>query len=48
MHWIKNNPAASNQFLEQFKAALHHAMKVGYSVDAAKLTALDIKLKKVI
>lgn len=48
MHWIKNNPAASNQFLEQIKAALHHAMKVGYSVDATKLTALDIKLKKVI
>ncbi|MEJ3960254.1 AAA family ATPase [Brachymonas sp. G13] len=48
MHWIKNNPAASNQFLEQIKAALHHAMKVGYSVDAAKLTALGIKLKKVI
>lgn len=48
LHWVKNNPAASNQFLEQFKAALHHAMKVGYSVDAAKLTALDIKLKKVI
>lgn len=47
VHWIKTNPTASNEFLEQFKAALHHAMKVGYSVDAAKLTALDIKLKKV-
>ena len=46
MHWIKSNPTASNEFLEQLKEALHHAMKVGYSVDVAKLTALDIKLKK--
>lgn len=47
MHWINTHPVASNAFLEQFKAALNHAMKVGYSVGAAKLTALDIKLKKV-
>ena len=47
VHWINTNPAASNAFLEQFKTALHQAMKVGYSVDTAKLTTLEVKLKKV-
>ncbi|RGP53379.1 hypothetical protein ASB58_16040 [Pseudomonas abyssi] len=46
LHWINAHPAESNVFLEQFKAALHQAMKFGYSVDAAKLTVLEIKLKK--
>lgn len=47
MNWIKFNPVASNEFLEQCRIALNHAMKIGYSVDAAKLAALEIKLKKV-
>ena len=46
-HWVDNNPAASNEFLEKFKAAIHGVMKSGYAVDAAKLVALEVKLKKV-
>ncbi|MCF8151577.1 MAG: AAA family ATPase [Sulfuritalea sp.] len=46
-HWVENNPAASNKFLEKFKAAIHGVMKNGYAVDVAKLAALEVKLKKV-
>lgn len=46
-HWVESNPAASNEFLGKFKAAIHCVMKNGYAVDAAKLAALEIKLKKV-
>lgn len=46
-HWVDNNPIASNDFLEKFKNAIHGVMKNGYAVDAAKLAALEIKLKKV-
>jgi hypothetical protein len=46
-HWVENNPDASNMFLTKFKEAIHGVMKNGYAVDAAKLTALDVKLKKV-
>lgn len=46
-HWVENNPAVSNEFLEKFKAAIHDVMKNGYAVDAEKLAALDVKLKKV-
>jgi predicted ATPase/AcrR family transcriptional regulator len=46
-HWVENNPAASNEFLEKFKAAIHGVMKNGYAVDVAKLVALEVKLKKV-
>jgi predicted ATPase len=46
-HWIDKNPVLVNQFLEQFKATIHGVMKNGYSVDEAKLTALEVKLKKV-
>lgn len=45
-HWVENNPAASNEFLEKFKAAIHGVMKNGYAVDAAKLVALEVKLKR--
>ena len=46
-HWVKNNPNATNVFLKAFKAALYGAMKNGYTVDDAKLTALEVKFKKV-
>lgn len=46
-HWIESNPAASNEFLEKFKAAIHSVMKNGYAVDVSKLTALEVKLRKV-
>jgi predicted ATPase/AcrR family transcriptional regulator len=46
-HWIESNPAASNEFLEKFKTAIHGVMKNGYAVDVSKLTALEVKLRKV-
>ncbi|MDO9012653.1 MAG: AAA family ATPase [Gallionella sp.] len=46
-HWVENNPDASNAFLTKFKEAIHGVMKNGFAVDAAKLTALEVKLKKV-
>lgn len=46
-HWVESNPAASNDFLEKFKAAIHGVMKIGYTVDASKLTVLEVKLRKV-
>ncbi|WP_296508164.1 AAA family ATPase [Rhodoferax sp.] len=47
MHWVKNNPQATNEFLENLKSAVFSVMKDGYAVDDAKLTALEVKLKKV-
>ncbi len=47
VHWIKNNPVASNKFLEKFKTAIHNVMEKGYAVDVSKLTALKVKLKQV-
>lgn len=46
-HWVESNPVASNEFLEKFKAVIHSVMKNGYTVDVSKLTALQVKLKKV-
>lgn len=46
-HWVESNPAASNEFLEKFKTAIYGVMKNGYAVDAAKLVALEVKLRKV-
>lgn len=45
-HWVESNPAASNEFLEKFKAAIHGVMKNGYTVDVSKLTVLEVKLRK--
>ena len=47
-HWVEKNPQDSNEFLEAFKVALYGVMKNGYAVDDAKLTALEVKLKKVL
>ncbi|MDK9721989.1 MAG: AAA family ATPase [Rhodospirillales bacterium] len=44
-HWVENNPAASNNFLKKFKAAIYDVMKNGYAVDVSKLTALEVKLR---
>ena len=46
-HWVTKNPTATNVFLEAFKEVLYCVMKNGYAVDDAKLTALEVKLKKV-
>jgi len=46
-HWVESNPAASNEFLEKFRAAIHGVMKNGYTVDVSKLTVLEVKLRKV-
>jgi predicted ATPase len=46
-HWVEKNPQATNVFLENFKAAVFGVMKGGYAVDDAKLTALEVKRKKV-
>lgn len=46
-HWVENNPVASNEFLTNFKMAVHGVMKDGFAVDAAKLAALEVRLKKV-
>ena len=43
--WVESNVAASNQFLEAFKAAMLGVMKDGYSVDVSKLIALEVKLR---
>jgi predicted ATPase/AcrR family transcriptional regulator len=46
-HWVENNPDVSNAFLTKFKEAIHGVMKNGYTVDVAKLSALEVKLKRV-
>lgn len=46
-HWVECNPVASNEFLERFKAVIYNAMKNGYAVDVAKLSVLEVKLRKV-
>lgn len=46
-HWVDNNPEAGNEFLTNFKVAIHGVMKDGFAVDVAKLAALEVKLKKV-
>jgi predicted ATPase len=46
-HWVESNPAASNEFLEKFNAAIHGVMKNGYTVNVSKLTVLEVKLRKV-
>jgi hypothetical protein len=46
-HWIGANPALANEFLSAFQTAISGVMRSGYSVDAAKLTALQVKLKRV-
>ncbi len=46
-HWVTKNPDATNVFLEGLRDVLYGVMKNGYAVDDAKLTALEVKLKKV-
>lgn len=45
-HWVDSNPALGNEFLTNFRAAVHGVMKNGFAVDAAKLAALEVRLKK--
>ena len=46
-HWVESNPKYSNEFLGKFKVAIHGVMKVGFSVDVAKLAVVELKLRKV-
>ncbi|HFT1932554.1 TPA: AAA family ATPase [Pseudomonas aeruginosa] len=46
-HWIDNNPVLINEFLENFKTAVHGVMSIGYAVDVTKLAALEVKPRKV-
>ncbi|HFC6395530.1 TPA: ATP-dependent endonuclease [Neisseria polysaccharea] len=45
--WIGENPELVNKFLNNFKNTMCHIMQKGYSVDPAKLSALNVKLKRV-
>lgn len=45
-HWIENNIEASNDFLQKFEHAIRRVMAEGYAVDANKLTALKVNLKR--
>ena len=47
-HWADAHPEAVNDFLEKFTVSMKSAMKIGFSVDPANLTALEVKLKKVL
>jgi predicted ATPase len=44
-HWIMNNTAEVNAFLDRFNNALHVVMKQGWDVDNAKLSALTVRHK---
>ncbi len=45
-HWIENNLDASNDFLQNFEHAIRSVMAGGYAVDANKLAALKVNLKR--
>lgn len=46
-HWIESNLSPTNEFLEKFKIAIYGVMRNGYAVDAAKLTVLEVKPRKI-
>lgn len=46
-HWIENNPALANVFLEEMKSAMTFVMKDGFAVDAGKVSLIEVRLKKV-
>lgn len=45
-HWIENNLDVSNDFLRKFEHAIRSVMAGGYAVDANKLAALKVNLKR--
>ncbi|MBS1943371.1 MAG: AAA family ATPase [Bacteroidetes bacterium] len=45
-HWVDKNPDASNDFLQKFEQAIRSVMAGGYAVDANKLAALKVNLKR--
>lgn len=47
VNWISENPELVNEFLNKFKDTMCHVMQKGYSVDPAKLSTLNVKLKRV-
>jgi predicted ATPase len=46
-HWVENNPDACNEFLRKFELAMRGVMSESYAVDADKLAALKVNLKRV-
>ncbi len=46
-HWADVNPERVNEFLISFKASMQTAMTKGFAVDPAKVSALEIRPKKV-
>jgi len=46
-HWVKNNPAATNEFIKQFVETMRFVMRKGFGVDESKLAALTVRLKKI-
>lgn len=47
VNWISENSELVNEFLNKFKDTMCHVMQRGYSVDPAKLSTLNVKLKRV-
>ena len=47
VNWISENSELVNEFLNKFKDTMCHVMQKGYSVDPAKLSTLNVKLKRV-
>lgn len=45
-HWVEKNLDASNDFLQKFEHAIRSVMAGGYAVDANKLAALKVNLKR--
>lgn len=45
-HWIEKNLGTSNDFLQKFEHAIRGVMAGGYAVDANKLAALKVNLKR--
>ena len=45
-HWVEKNLDASNEFLQKFEHAIRSVMAGGYAVDANKLAALKVNLKR--
>ncbi len=42
-HWLVNNTALANDFLDKFKAAIYGIMKNGFGLDETKLAVLEVR-----
>ena len=46
-HWVEKYPLVTNNFLEAFRDVMYGVMKNAYAVEETKLSALQVKLKKI-